>query len=93
MPELEDRAREVLCVAADAPEAYFRHMQDGDRYTVAVIVKAMLAFRNAALDEAAKVALEWESPLKPGSDDRLKGHREARRNIGAAIEALKGNPS
>ena len=40
------------------------------------------------LEAAAGVADEWQSSLKPGSIDRLNGHREARKDIGTAIRAI-----
>lgn len=47
---------------------------------------------NAALEEAAEVAGSWESPLKPGNEHRLNGHKEAARDIAAKLCALKDTP-
>ncbi len=41
-----------------------------------------------ALKAAAGIAGGWKSSLRPGSQDRLSGHLEARRDIADAILAL-----
>lgn len=46
------------------------------------------AIRAEAFEEAAKVAEGWSSPLRPGTEARLLGHKEAARDIAAAIRAL-----
>ena len=51
-------------------------------------VQIAIAAEAAAYARAAEVARGWKSSLRPGSEDRLKGHNEARRDITRAIEAL-----
>ena len=47
---------------------------------------------NEAIEAAAKLAEGWKSSLRPGSPDRLNGHREAARDIATAIRTLKTDP-
>ncbi len=49
--------------------------------------------RAKTLEEAARVAEGWRSSLRPGTDSRLLGHREAARDIATAIRALAKDAS
>lgn len=43
----------------------------------------------AVVEQCARVAALWKSSLRPGSEDRHHGHREAASNIAAAIRAIQ----
>jgi hypothetical protein len=46
----------------------------------------------AAIEMAAKVANDWRSALKPGTEERRMGHIEAGMNIAAQIRTLSPAP-
>lgn len=48
-------------------------------------VAALIAERDGLREKYALIAENWKSPLKPGSVDRLNGHKEAARWIAKAI--------
>lgn len=52
------------------------------------VMCASEAALDIALKAAAGIAGGWKSSLRPGSQDRLSGHLEARRDIADAILAL-----
>jgi hypothetical protein len=59
---------------------------DGSKH----VDRAYAAGRAAERERCAKIAEEWKSPLKPGTEARLLGHEEAAREIAQAIRRVDG---
>ncbi|RUX04766.1 MAG: hypothetical protein E5V51_00310 [Mesorhizobium sp.] len=71
---------EVMKAALDAAWAGGIAAKEGNNLTV-IIARAILAER----ERCAKIAAEWKSPLRPGTEARRLGHDEAAHEIARKI--------
>jgi len=69
-------------MSRDLPDDWYEE-HDGQRLVLnsEKVAAGIAAAVSAERERCAKIAARWKSPLKPGTEARLLGHREAAREI------------